>query len=214
MTCWICQSITIPRRHPISGVLFHDCPNCDFIFKDPNHFPSREAEEKRYQEHHNEIDDVRYRDYFKHFINHCIVPFSKGSSVLDYGSGPTPVLQDVLERDYHYHVEIYDPFFAQSKAYFNKTYDVITCTEVIEHVQDVHKSFRLFTLMSNDQTILALMTQFRPDSMEAFYDWFYHRDLTHIAFYSLKTFQYLTRIYPFEIINTDHKKMIVLRRRT
>jgi len=213
MTCWICQSATIPRCHPVSGVLFHACSKCGFIFKDQSHFPSREAEERRYQEHNNEIDDVKYRNYFKAFIDRCVAPYSKGNKVLDYGSGPTPVLKDVLERDYHYQVDIYDPFFAQSKANFNKTYDVITCTEVLEHVQDVHKLFRLFTSLTHDYSILALMTQFHPDSLETFYEWFYHRDLTHIGFYSLQTFQYLTNIYPFEIIDADDMKMIVLRRR-
>lgn len=212
MSCWICQSSTLPRHHPTSGVLFHECRVCGFIFKDPIHFPSRFNEEKRYLQHNNDIDDSLYRDYFKAFIKRWIVPFSKGNQVLDYGSGPTPVLQDVLKRDFNYLVDIYDPFFAQNEAFLMKTYDVITCTEVIEHVQDVHSLFRIFTSISETESILAIMTQFRPDSIDAFYDWFYHRDLTHIGFYTLKTFAFLSKNYPFEIIDTDNQKTIVLRR--
>jgi len=56
------------------------------------------------------------------------------------------------------------------------------------------------------------MTQFNNFDNDEFKEWFYIRDITHHTFYNLKTFEYIAHKYNYEIIYTDNKNKIVLRK--
>ena len=81
------------------------------------------------------IDTIGNWKDFEKFIQTSILPFApSGKDLLDFGSGPSPVLGEILKEKYEFNVDIYDYYFKPEKNYIGKKYDVITCTEVIEHI--------------------------------------------------------------------------------
>lgn len=107
---------------------------------------------------------------------------------LDYGSGPRPVLAMML-KEKGFSCDVYDPLFQPDPAKLERSYDFITCTEVVEHFHEPLAEFnRLFGLLKEDGE-LAVMTQLRP--AEGFERWWYARDPTHMSFYSGKTMAWI-----------------------
>ncbi len=136
----------------------------------------------------------------------------EGKKALDFGSGPEPVLATFLETSYNYDVDIYDLFFSPKKVYEGKKYDLITCTEVVEHLNNPLPFFKLFSSLLSPGGVLSIMTLLHPRDKEEFLSWYYIREDSHITFYSLKTLQYiasqtgLTLIYSDEVRYASFKK--------
>lgn len=87
-------------------------------------------------------------------------------------------------------MELYDPFYASDLSVFNRKYDFITATEVIEHLYHPREELeRLWDCLKADGW-LGIMT--KPlVSKEQFPNWHYKRDDTHVAFYSKPVFHWL-----------------------
>lgn len=212
--CPICSSVTKKIKDGKKEIYYIKCSRCDFIYKDPKHKISEDAEKSRYEEHNNSIDDPRYVQYFEKFIKTSIFPFApSGKDLLDFGSGPSPVLGEILKEKYEYNVDIYDYYFKPEKIYIGKKYDVITCTEVIEHIANPMDYFNLFSEILKENGILALMTYFHPKEDEDFFNWHYVRDKTHISFFSQKTIEYISRELNMEMLFTDGVKTAVFKKR-
>ena len=158
----------------------------------------------------NTLQNLGYVRMFQEFIAGSVTPFVKQDAViLDFGSGPTPVLKHLLEQQ-GFKVDVYDPFFAPS-IISNVTYDCITCTEVLEHVFDPMSMWkRLLSLLSSDG-VLALMTHFHLGTSET-PSWWYLRDNTHVTFYSARTFAWVAQKFALDILYNDEVKTVVLKR--
>ncbi|MBN2260010.1 MAG: class I SAM-dependent methyltransferase [Clostridiales bacterium] len=203
--CKICGSETEEINYEQFDIKYHYCRKCEFISKDNRSIISAEEELKIYETHVNSIDDRRYVDYFKKFIDDAIMPFcGEGKYGLDFGSGPSPVLAMILERDYGYSMNIYDIFYATAKIYHGKKYDLITSTEVVEHLENPIKYFSLFSELMDCNTLLVIMTQFHPVEEEKLFKWHYMRDMSHISFYTSKTMSYISDKIGLEMVFTDH----------
>ena len=61
---------------------------------------------------------------------------------------------------------------------------------------------------------MALQTQFHPNDKEAFKQWYYHQDPTHIVFFMAHTFKTLCEVFGCEFIGDNGKNMIVLKKRS
>ncbi|HHD84192.1 MAG TPA: class I SAM-dependent methyltransferase, partial [Campylobacteraceae bacterium] len=97
---------------------------------------------------------------------------------------------NILMEKCGFSMDIYDCFYAPDETVFKKRYDFITSTEVIEHLHDpMGELTRLWTLLKPDG-VLGIMTAFR---VEDFADWYYKRDLTHIRFFTPKTFEWIAK---------------------
>ena len=114
---------------------------------------------------------------------------SKNDVGLDYGCGHGPVLAQMLKLD-GLKVDLYDPFFYPNKEIFNKKYNFITCTEVVEHFFDPYKQFNNLDKLLKKNAWLAIMTTFYQQNI-AFKNWYYRRDPTHVIFYSEETFRFI-----------------------
>lgn len=212
--CPVCFSKTKKINDGKKEIYYLKCSKCDFIFKGPEYKISEEEEKLRYEEHNNFVDDPKYVQYFENFISSAIIPFlSSGKNVLDFGSGPQPVLGKILEEKYGFNVDLYDYYFSPEKVYIGKKYDLITCTEVIEHIEDPLKYFRLFASLLEENGVLALMTYFHPRNDEEFFNWHYVRDKTHISFFSEKSLSYISNVVDLEMIYIDEKKTAVFRKK-
>lgn len=212
MLCKICGGETSIIRHEKSGVDYHRCSVCDFIYKDPAAVITPEQELYIYDQHNNSIEDPRYVRYFKDFIDNAIMSQRiDGYEGLDFGSGPSPVLAMILERDYHFKMDIYDLFYAPEKVYLEKKYDLITTTEVVEHFMDPMAYFKLFRSLMKENSLLAVMTQFHPKSNKTFLKWHYIRDDSHISFYSHETMRKIAELLELEIVYMDKVKNTAFR---
>jgi 2-polyprenyl-3-methyl-5-hydroxy-6-metoxy-1,4-benzoquinol methylase len=111
-------------------------------------------------------------------------------------------------------VDIYDLFYSPVRSYLTETYDLITLTEVLEHLEDPIHYFELFVKHLNENGILAVMTHFHTNNDVDFLNWHYIRDRSHISFFTDRTFEILAKKANLQIIYTDHKKCITLRKQT
>jgi len=110
-------------------------------------------------------------------------------------------------------MDIYDLFYAPEKIYEGRTYDLITCTEVIEHLEDPLVHFQTMKEALNENGILAIMTQFHRNDVEHFRTWHYMRDRSHIAFYRRKTLEKITEIIGLEMIYCNDRNYATFRRK-
>jgi len=171
---------------------FYKCNVCDFIFVPKRYFVSEEKEKKQYDQHQNSFKNHPYIE----FLNQLYIPTTKflnSKSVgLDFGSGPEPVLSQMFERD-GYDIDIYDYFYANDPTVFEKKYDFITSTEVFEHLsKPLYEIKRLWKCLKVGG-VFAIMTG-QTHLIEEFKFWYYIRDLTHISFFSDKSFEYIAQI--------------------
>ncbi len=206
--CKVCNANTTVLSHPIFGDYFYCC-NCDFISKDKSNLLDENEEKIRYSSHKNSIEDQEYVDYFNRFLNESVMPFvGEGKKALDFGSGPAPVLAQILEQKFNYKMDIYDYYFSPEEVFIGKHYDLITSTEVVEHLSDPLLYFNLFSKLLRPRGILAIMTQFHNNDEAHFLKWPYIRDRSHISFYTPKTMKYIGDKVGLKVIYTDNDKYI------
>lgn len=208
--CLICDGPVTSFKHPKTQMLFHQCDICDVIFKDQVHFPSKEEEMKRYQEHHNDLSNKGYVNFLQGFIDAAITPYLKQGDLLDFGSGPTPVLAQLL-REEGYHTWCYDPFFEPNFP-DEKTFDMVVATEVVEHMHHPMQQFELIHSKIKPQGYFSVMTLLYPKDRHAFFNWFYLRDQTHIVFFSSKTYTYIAKKMNWKIIRDDGYRIVTFQK--
>jgi len=208
-SCRICGTQTRSFLHQRTKTAYYHCPNCGFIKKDEACFPDRDQEIQIYLRHENSLERADYVAFLKGFVDEALIPFvGNGKKGLDFGSGPTPVLSQILIRDYGFDVDIYDYYFAPEKIYQGKTYDFVITSEVIEHIREPKEVFDLFAKLLPPGGVLAIMTLFHPQSDDDFQTWWYTRDKSHISFFVPETFRYLAKNYGFRIVRSDGLRQI------
>ncbi|TNF08761.1 MAG: class I SAM-dependent methyltransferase [Bacillota bacterium] len=211
--CPLCNHETSSFIHEKFGIVFHECPHCELIFKDSSNYINESAELDVYLRHQNSLENIGYVNYLMNFIEQGVTPFIQSGKALEFGSGPSPVLAHLLKTHYKFEVDIYDYYFSPHKIYEGKTYDLITSTEVIEHIQKPEKVFELFHALLNQQGILSLMTLFYPKDRDVFKDWFYIRDPSHVTFYTPKTMTYIAETFGFELLFHNDYRVTVFKKK-
>lgn len=209
--CKICGQSTKSYPHPKFKMVFHECEHCELIFKDASLYVSAELEKEQYDYHENDEENQGYVNYLTNFLEASLYPFFKQGKVLDFGSGPNPVLQKILNKD-GFQTEIYDMYYADEPSVLNNRYDAITSTEVIEHLKDPVSYFMQFNQMLHMGGYLALMTLFHQKDQIHFFNWFYIRDITHVCFYTPKTISILAKLSGFEVMYTNGHRYITLKK--
>lgn len=213
ITCPICEcQTTIPWIHPKRETVYHQCHQCEAIFMDPKAYPSNEVELKKYLEHENDLANEGYVNFLENFIDAAVNPYLKSGSILDFGSGPNPVLSILLKRR-GYDVAIYDPFFHRDMDTSRK-FDMITATEVIEHFHHPILSFKKMIDMLKPEGYLSIMTLFHHNDMDHFKDWFYQRDPTHVIFYRPKTLSFIADKLQLILMEHNDYRYAVFQKRT
>ncbi len=209
LTCKICESETLTSSETEDLRIFRHCSNCVFSFIDPQFLLTRDEEKSRYDFHENSIENEGYVTMFENFIAFAVSPFENVKTVLDYGSGPGPVLAELLKRK-DYEVDIYDPYYSPESP--SKKYDLITSTEVFEHFNEPLESINKVVKLLKPSGYLSIMTCFNPGP-EDFNGWWYKNDDTHVSFYSVKTFEFLAQRFNLELIKHNDKNIIVLKKK-
>ncbi len=155
-------------------------------------------EECRYMNHDNFNDS--YKDYMTNVYNE-IKPYINGK-VIDYGCGRNHILADMMNSEY------YDLYFHKTNL---SKYDSIVLIEVVEHFHTLNEYNKLVSLL-NDNGSLIIKTNLLTSSIDL-NKWWYLRDDTHYIFHSIKTFEFLCNKLSLEIIHTNNKDFIVLKKK-
>ena len=164
----------------------------------PKIYQLSEGEEKsRYDTHNNDPKDVRYRQFLSQLSEPLLKKISDNSFGLDFGSGPGPTLSLMLEN-YGHKVALFDKFYSKDTSVFNRKYDFITATEVIEHLSNPMTEINRLIKCLNDGGYLAVMTQMLTSKID-FSNWYYKNDPSHIGFFSKKTLSYLASKFDLEV---------------
>ncbi len=209
-SCKICSQNTKAIYDNQYNQNYYYCNNCEFIFLDESKIIPPAHEKKEYSFHQNSMENTGYVQMFRDFIAKAVSPYkSRIKTALDFGSGPGPVLAELLHQE-GIKTDIYDKHFAPEKVFLNKNYDLITATEVFEHLEDPLSTLKLLKSHLTSNGILAIMTLFHQNDEEGFKKWWYRRDATHIAFYTLKTFECMANLLGLKILTTNKKNVCVL----
>ena len=175
------------------GRTFHQCAACALIFVDPADHLTANAEAARYREHRNAGGDPEYLAFLRRLGDPVVARTTVGARGLDFGSGPVPALGEWLSATGRPTCP-YDPLFAPDAGALSRTYDFVTCSEVVEHARDPAAMFAQLAGLVAPGGLLAVMTQFHHGAA-AFATWWYRRDRTHVAFYDATTMAWIAGRY-------------------
>ena len=212
MKCKICHCDTKTFEDVELKKRFFYCSNCQCISLDPTYYLASEKEHALYNNHHNSLENEGYVKMFEDFLDYFWDDLIGKEKSLDFGSGPTPVLSQLIARR-GVIVDCYDKFYQPNKCFENQTYDFITSTEVFEHLEDPYQTLQLLAEHLKPNGLIALMTLFHTNDQVHFLKWWYRRDPTHIIFYTPKTLEILGEKCGLEVMKTDNKRIIVLKKR-
>jgi len=187
--CPLCKTKRAERIHENGGREFWQCSLCSLVFVPAVYHLGRMAERARYEEHQNDSSDSRYRQFLSRLVDPLILRLRSNSQGLDFGCGPGPTVSKMLEEKGH-RAENFDPHFFPDYELLSLDYDFITCSETAEHFSRPRREFQLLNRLLRDEGWLGLMTQMLEDERD-FGNWYYHRDPTHVCFYSRKTLTWL-----------------------
>lgn len=187
--CVVCSTLASKHFFQDKFRAYRRCHVCSIIFVPEEFYVSAESEKARYEEHNNNPNDVRYRNFLERIALPIRERFEKGARGLDFGCGPTPLLSDILKAD-GFEMEVYDPFYVNDESVLEQKYDFIVSTEVFEHLKSPLSEFeKLFSLLKPNG-VLAIMTRPYDESID-FKTWHYKNDRTHICFYTVETFNWI-----------------------
>jgi len=169
------------------------------------------AEKVRYDLHTNTPDDAAYRKFLYRMFAPMRERTAQQSDGLDFGSGPGPTLSLMFE-ECGYHMQVYDCFYAHDERVFDRQYDFITATEVVEHLHRPWVELNRLWCCLKPGGLLGIMTS-RYDSVEHFNRWHYKRDPTHVLFFSTESFMWISRRWKAELEVIDND-IVILRKCT
>lgn len=209
MTCPLCSDSTTDE-----GVRGQDertyllCRKCLLIFVHPSQLPSSQEEKDRYDTHNNSIHNEGYVRFLNRIIQPMLGYLEPGMRGLDYGSGPGPVLSELVARE-GLLCDNYDPIYAPSQS--TGPYDFVFSTETFEHFHRPARDLEVITSLLRPGGYLGVMTELWT-SLEAFAKWSYTRDHTHVTFFNQRTFDVIAERFSFRIRWSDGTRAFIFQK--
>lgn len=206
MQCSLCGSLSLRliSHQFVKNRRFFHCQDCDLIFVPEQDQSSIEQEKNRYLDHQNSTQDDGYEKFLMQVVQPIldVTPEKVRASlqVLDYGCGQFASLSKILNKN-GFRTKYFDPYFLNDTDIFKQKWDLVFSTEVWEHFRNPRIEIEKIFQLLNSSGRIAIITQLHH--VENFYNWWYPRDFTHVAFYSEKTIQYISRIFnlDFKVVN-------------
>ena len=212
MRCHICNEPTMMFMDEKNQMLYYHCSDCEYIFKHPSVYQDIADQKERYDLHENAAENEGYRAYFQRFLDFVLPAVRKPENALDFGCGESSLLASMLEEE-GIPCDFYDPIYHPDGLDDTKKYDLIVSTEVFEHLQQPKEVFEDLLNRLNKGGYLAIQTEFHPNEMTAFMNWYYPKDPTHIVFFTLQTFEVLADLYKCRMVDDNGKNMVVIKKR-
>jgi hypothetical protein len=189
LNCPLCASEATELFYRGKKREFFQCLECDLVFVPPKFHPSPDAEKARYEFHSQSLADSGYRDFLDRLFRPLAEKLPLGACGLDFGCGREPTLS-VLFEEAGFPCANYDLYYLNDPAVLEKQYDFLTCSETMEHFRNPREEFERLIRLVKPGGWIGIMTQLR-DSAPPFGTWFYKDDVTHVSFFSRRTFQWL-----------------------
>ncbi len=189
MLCPLCQHPDPGHYHQDKRRHYFQCQRCHLVFADPAALLPAHAEKDQYDKHNNDPTDSGYRRFLSRVAEPLQARLSAGAEGLDFGCGPGPTLS-LMMSEAGYPTAVYDPYFSPDRTPLRRQYDFITCTEAIEHFYRPAREWQLLLTLLKPGGWLGLMTKL-VRGPQAFAQWHYKNDPTHVSFFSQATFEFL-----------------------
>ena len=174
-------------RHPRRE--YWRCRNCDLTYVPAKFHLSAIAEKSEYDLHQNLPNDAGYRKFLGRLATPVLDRLPASSDGLDFGCGPGPTLSQMFEEAGH-RMTVFDPFYANERSVLERQYQFVTATEVVEHFRQPDVSLDQMWNCVEPGGVLGIMTKQALGKQE-FANWHYKNDLTHVSFFSRKTFEWI-----------------------
>ncbi|MCK5893514.1 MAG: class I SAM-dependent methyltransferase [Endozoicomonadaceae bacterium] len=209
--CPLCGNIDTLHYHRDKVRDYFQCNHCRLVFVPPCYHLSREQEKAIYDQHNNQLDDPAYRRFLSRIFNPVINELAQKSQSrcqgLDFGCGSNSALAAMF-REAGHDMTLYDIYFANQPAALEQTYDFVTATEVVEHLASPCTVLKKLIDTVRPGGCFGIMTK-RVKDRQAFANWHYIRDPTHICFYSAETFEWLAENYGCAVTYSDNDVIIL-----
>lgn len=173
---------------------------------DPESRLSLEEEKRRYLQHNNDVNDIRYQNFVKPIVNFVIEHFEPVTIGLDFGCGTGPVISKLL-CDRAYKTALFDPFFYPDHELLKTQYDYIICCEVMEHFRTPATEFNILRSLLKPEGALICMTELWSEDKD-FDKWHYNNDPTHHIFYNKNTLKWISKKFNFSSYNSDDRLVV------
>ena len=210
--CKICFEKTRTIRDKKKNIVYYRCCNCGFVSLENSAIVDSITEKKHYAKHNNSFESTGYVEMFERFIKEGVEPYLLSvKRVLDFGCGHTPVLAELLKRK-ALDVDIYDYYFYPEKRYETRQYDMIVSTEVFEHLSDPISILQGLVNSLDTKGYILLMTQFPTKDDIEFLEWWYRRDITHISFFTPKSFELMAERVGLKVVKLMNDNIVVFQK--
>jgi SAM-dependent methyltransferase len=184
---------------------------------------SPEEEYKRYLLHQNDSSNTGYVKFLTVAVD-CLKTHLGNlhpalTRVLDYGSGPGPVLVQLLNREGFMAIG-YDPNFGERSTPDCMVtdsltglglFDAVVSTEVVEHFRAPREEWGKMVSLIRPGGFLVVVTSLVVPGIDLS-AWYYANDPTHIAFYSELTLSHIGKQWGLSIVETNGHNRVVMRK--
>lgn len=194
-TCSLCLSPTEFFTTWKTRTYFR-CSTCSLIQLSSEDHPSSSEEESEYLMHNNDPSDQGYRRFLGRVTNPALTWLNEHhvstAWLLDFGCGPGPTISVVMKEN-GWFMNNYDPIFFPESQLLEQLYDLIVCTEVVEHFFTPRAAWtELFALLKKTGRLMVMTQVSDKHSCTAdFVLWHYIREQSHVSFYHTDTMQWL-----------------------
>ncbi|MGX9462734.1 class I SAM-dependent methyltransferase [Shewanella sp. A14] len=201
-SCPLCHHATV-AFHQDKHRQYVRCQQCLLVSVPAAFYVDETAEKAQYDLHDNDFADAGYQQFLSRTLTPLLARIKPNAKGLDFGCGEGAVLSQMAEKK-GVNVENYDLFYHPNTQVLTQQYDFVCLTEVIEHIANAKQLMVQLSQLLLPGAILAVMTK-RVLSHEAFINWHYKSDPTHINFYCLETFEWLAQEngWQLEVIDND-----------
>lgn len=143
--------------------------------------------------HSNSATDTGYLQYLGSVADELTALTLQQPRILDFGSGKEAVLTKLL-RHSGFDCTAYDPLYGIGCNSLMQQYDLIVLCEVIEHIVELASTLHMIRKCCVPGGYVVIKTQPAPESVPAFFSWWYTHDPTHINFFTRRSLIVLSQV--------------------
>lgn len=189
---------------------YRHCRSCSLISLEPTLFLAPGEEKALYDLHQNDAEEEGYRKFLEGAFQLLLKYMQPEYSVLDFGAGPTAVIQNWMQREgLSNHVFSYDPYYFPDIP--KRKFPIIFASECFEHFYNPKKSIQLIDSLLEADGFLIVKSSWWHE-LERFPSWYYTREAAHVSFYHEKTWKWVAQHWGYTQLEADGKSLVVFQK--
>jgi SAM-dependent methyltransferase len=195
--CPLCLGDQVINYSEDKSRTYNICQDCQLIFVPRDQILKPELEKQRYDTHNNCDQDVLYQDYLGKIVSSVLTKIGESKQGLDFGCGRTKLLATLFDQK-AVAVDSFDLYYFPDENIWDKKFDFIILSEVIEHLRDPYNELLKLRSMLLPNGYLFIKTKIHFNQKERFDKWFYKRDFTHVQFFCPASLKKLAQEFSLE----------------